>query len=254
MSRFRFREIRLENYRCFDELTLPLEEDTTVLFAENGGGKTALLTALAMGLAVVQPGAPRNPEARRAKRPPDAHARREGATGTGRCVQGRVDRGRGRIGIRHVVDGGSARVRTRQESTPGALRCPGAGADARRAVAAVCVVRRRSPGPPPRPAPQGRADGGPMGSLRLRARPEPRRGPAAAVAQGRDGRRHGPEAARRTGALLPHGRDGSDGPGDTRRHPTPGTTRRRKARWCASRTGTPPRGPSCPTAITCSSR
>ena len=58
MSRFRFREIRLENYRCFDELTLPLEEDTTVLFAENGGGKTALLTALAMGLAVVQPGAP----------------------------------------------------------------------------------------------------------------------------------------------------------------------------------------------------
>ena len=58
MSRFRFREIRLENYRCFDALTLPLEEDTTVLFAENGGGKTALLTALAMGLAVVQPGAP----------------------------------------------------------------------------------------------------------------------------------------------------------------------------------------------------
>ena len=58
MSRFRFREIRIENYRCFDELRLPLEEDTTVLFAENGGGKTALLTALAMGLAVVQPGAP----------------------------------------------------------------------------------------------------------------------------------------------------------------------------------------------------
>ena len=59
MSRFRFREIRLEKYRCFDELTLPLEEDTTVLFAENGDGKTALLTALATGLAVAQPGAPR---------------------------------------------------------------------------------------------------------------------------------------------------------------------------------------------------
>ena len=58
MSRFRFREIRLENYRCFDELTLPLEDDTTVIFAENGGGKTALLTALAMGLAMAQPGAP----------------------------------------------------------------------------------------------------------------------------------------------------------------------------------------------------
>ena len=58
MSRFRFREIRLDNYRCFDELRLPLEEDTTVIFAENGGGKTALLTALAMGLAVFQAGSP----------------------------------------------------------------------------------------------------------------------------------------------------------------------------------------------------
>jgi len=38
MSRFRFHEIRIENYRCFDELRLPLEEDTTVLSAENGGG------------------------------------------------------------------------------------------------------------------------------------------------------------------------------------------------------------------------
>ena len=59
MSRFRFREIRARNYRCFDELTLPLEEDTTVLFAENGGGKTALLAALAMGLAVFQREAPK---------------------------------------------------------------------------------------------------------------------------------------------------------------------------------------------------
>ncbi len=58
MSRFQFREIRLENYRCFDELTLTLEEDTTILFAENGGGKTALLTALAMGLSVFQRGTP----------------------------------------------------------------------------------------------------------------------------------------------------------------------------------------------------
>ena len=56
MSRLQFREIRLENYRCFDELILPIEEDTTVLFAENGGGKTALLNALAMGLAVFQRG------------------------------------------------------------------------------------------------------------------------------------------------------------------------------------------------------
>ena len=45
MSRFQLREIRVDNYRCFDELTLPLEDDATILFAENGGGKTALLTA-----------------------------------------------------------------------------------------------------------------------------------------------------------------------------------------------------------------
>ena len=59
MSRFQLREIRVDNYRCFDELALPLEDDTTVLFAENGGGKTALLTALAMGLAVIQRDAPK---------------------------------------------------------------------------------------------------------------------------------------------------------------------------------------------------
>ena len=60
MSRFQLREIRVDNYRCFEELKLPLEEDTTVLFAENGGGKTALLTALAMGLAVFQRGSPKS--------------------------------------------------------------------------------------------------------------------------------------------------------------------------------------------------
>ena len=59
MSRFQLREIRVENYRCFEELRFPLEDDTTVLFAENGGGKTALLTALAMGLAVIQRDAPK---------------------------------------------------------------------------------------------------------------------------------------------------------------------------------------------------
>ena len=59
MSRFQLREVHVGNYRCFDELRLPLEEDTTVLFAENGGGKTALLTALAMGLAVIQRDSPK---------------------------------------------------------------------------------------------------------------------------------------------------------------------------------------------------
>ena len=60
MNGFRFQEIHVDNYRCFKELKLPLEEDTTVLFAENGGGKTALLTALAIGLAVFHTGTPRN--------------------------------------------------------------------------------------------------------------------------------------------------------------------------------------------------
>lgn len=54
MSQFLLQEVYLANYRCFGELTLALEEDVTVLFAENGGGKTALLTALATGLAVIQ--------------------------------------------------------------------------------------------------------------------------------------------------------------------------------------------------------
>ena len=59
MSRFHLRELCVDNYRCFDDLTLPLEEDATILFAENGGGKTALLTALAMGLAVIQRDSPK---------------------------------------------------------------------------------------------------------------------------------------------------------------------------------------------------
>ena len=80
MSRFRIREIRIDNFRCFDEVRLPLEEDTTVLFAENGGGKTALLTALAMGLAMFQRGPPKGPRDRRKTRPQSAHTR----DGTGR--------------------------------------------------------------------------------------------------------------------------------------------------------------------------
>jgi predicted ATP-binding protein involved in virulence len=59
MTTFRLHELRVENYRCFEALTFPLEEDSTVLFAENGGGKTALLTAMAMGLAVFQKGSPK---------------------------------------------------------------------------------------------------------------------------------------------------------------------------------------------------
>ena len=81
MSQFRLQEIQLHNYRCFEELKLSLEEDTTLLFAENGGGKTALLASLAMGLAVFQRGTPRalKLDARRdpTMRTLDAKGRRE---------------------------------------------------------------------------------------------------------------------------------------------------------------------------------
>ena len=59
---FRFQKLKVENYRCFEQLELPIEEDLTVLFAENGGGKTALLTALAMGMALFQPDSPKELE------------------------------------------------------------------------------------------------------------------------------------------------------------------------------------------------
>jgi predicted ATP-binding protein involved in virulence len=56
---FRFQNLTLEQFRCFEHLELPLEDDLTLIFAENGGGKTAILTALATGLTPFQPGAPR---------------------------------------------------------------------------------------------------------------------------------------------------------------------------------------------------
>ncbi len=86
MNGFRIQRIHLENYRCFEELRLSLEEDTTVLFAENGGGKTALLTAIALGLAVFQSGAPRtlklDPRRDPTMRTLDGRGRREAI---GRC-------------------------------------------------------------------------------------------------------------------------------------------------------------------------
>ena len=56
MSRFRVpRDPSSFHYRCFEGLRPAYsKDDTTVLFAENGGGKTALLTAIAMGFAVFQ--------------------------------------------------------------------------------------------------------------------------------------------------------------------------------------------------------
>lgn len=60
MSMFRYDHLHLFQYRCFEALDLALEPDLTLLFAENGGGKTAVLTALAMGLTAFQPGSPKS--------------------------------------------------------------------------------------------------------------------------------------------------------------------------------------------------
>ena len=83
MTPLRIKRLQLTNYRCFESLDLALEDDLTVLFAENGGGKTALLTALAMGLAVFQRGAPRSlklsPSSDRRQRTLDEQGRREPA-------------------------------------------------------------------------------------------------------------------------------------------------------------------------------
>ena len=173
MSRFQLREIRVDNYRCFEELKLPIEEDTTVLFAENGGGKTALLTALAMGLAVFQRGSPRTLKLN-ARRDPrmrtlDEKGRREPA---GPCKVTWT----AAVGETESVTWSTTvqPVRTHHEPAPTDSRGPGASSSARRSVAVVRVVRRRSLGTPARPASQGRAYGGPLGSLRLLARPESR--------------------------------------------------------------------------------
>ena len=56
---FRFTRLHLLQYRCFAILDLDLEPDLTVIFAENGGGKTAVLNALALGLTAFQSGTPR---------------------------------------------------------------------------------------------------------------------------------------------------------------------------------------------------
>ncbi len=46
----RLKKITLKNYRCFETLTIDFEEQLTVLVAENGVGKTAILDAIAVAL------------------------------------------------------------------------------------------------------------------------------------------------------------------------------------------------------------
>jgi len=47
------KKVTLNSFRCFENLTLALHPRLTVLVAENGGGKTAILDGIAIGLASV---------------------------------------------------------------------------------------------------------------------------------------------------------------------------------------------------------
>ncbi len=46
----KLKEIRLKNFRCYEDLTVPLDEKLTVLVAPNGQGKTAILDAISIAL------------------------------------------------------------------------------------------------------------------------------------------------------------------------------------------------------------
>lgn len=47
----KLKNLYLKNFRCFDELTLDFDKQLTVIIAENGAGKTAILDAISLGFA-----------------------------------------------------------------------------------------------------------------------------------------------------------------------------------------------------------
>jgi predicted ATP-binding protein involved in virulence len=47
------KKVRINNFRCFEHLTIDLHPQLTVLVSENGGGKTAILDSIAIGLSPV---------------------------------------------------------------------------------------------------------------------------------------------------------------------------------------------------------
>ncbi|MBE0507867.1 MAG: AAA family ATPase [Marinospirillum sp.] len=51
LSAFRLKQIKFENYRCFERLTLDLHPNLTVIVGTNGAGKTAILDGIATALA-----------------------------------------------------------------------------------------------------------------------------------------------------------------------------------------------------------
>ena len=46
----KLKNLQISNFRCFDSLSIDLDEQLTVLVAENGVGKTAILDAIAVAL------------------------------------------------------------------------------------------------------------------------------------------------------------------------------------------------------------
>lgn len=46
----KLKEIRLKNFRCYEDLTVPLDKKLTVLVAPNGQGKTTILDAISIAL------------------------------------------------------------------------------------------------------------------------------------------------------------------------------------------------------------
>jgi predicted ATP-binding protein involved in virulence len=55
MDQFYLKFLSILHYRCFESLDLKFEPDVTIIFAENAGGKTAILQALAILLGMLQP-------------------------------------------------------------------------------------------------------------------------------------------------------------------------------------------------------
>lgn len=49
----RLKKVTLKNFRCFENLELDLHPRLTVIVGKNGGGKTAILDGLALGLSPV---------------------------------------------------------------------------------------------------------------------------------------------------------------------------------------------------------
>ena len=51
----------LQNYRCYDNFEIDFNKELTVIVAENGKGKTAILDAVAVALSLIHISEPTRP-------------------------------------------------------------------------------------------------------------------------------------------------------------------------------------------------